>query len=216
MAIAKYATAPNSCELNKQLNRNWAVQVKPTGAAAAEYKFVRGVTSLGVNIETNTVDASDIDSNGWASEEKTSRSLSVSIEGQFARKGDLDLLTEDQQLLKITGEELGANGKVDFRVWRTDIDEGWEGTATNAFSSGTGGANDLRTFTADLKSSCEPTRIHSVEKGSEKQESVPMDEEELLKIIRPKGVVGNSEGDSGSSDSSGGSDSSDGPSQANP
>lgn len=189
MAIAKFATAPNSCELNKQLNRNWAVQVKPTGADAAEYKFVRGVTSLGVNIETNTVDASDIDSNGWASEEKTSRSLSVSIEGQFARKGDLDLLTEDQQLLKVTGEELGANGKVDFRVWRTDIDEGWEGTATNAFSSGTGGANDLRTFTADLKSSCEPTRIHSVKKGEEKKESTPIDEDELLKIIRPKGAA---------------------------
>lgn len=187
MAIAKFATAPNSCELNKQLNRNWAVQVKPTGADAAEYKFVRGVTSLGVNIETNTVDASDIDSNGWASEEKTSRSLSVSIEGQFARKGDLDLLTEDQQLLKVTGEELGASGKVDFRVWRTDIDEGWEGTATNAFSSGTGGANDLRTFTADLKSSCEPTRIHSVKKGEEKKPSEPIDEDELLKIIRPKG-----------------------------
>ena len=187
MAIAKYATAPNSCELNKQLNRGWALQVKPVGADPAEYKFVRGVTSLGVNIETNTVDASDIDSNGWASEEKTSRSLTISVEGQFARKGDLDLLTEDQQLLKVTGEELGSDGKVDFRTWRTDIDEGWEGTATNSFTSGSGGANDLRTFTSDLKSSCEPTRIHSVKKGEEKKESTPVDVDELLKIIRPKG-----------------------------
>ncbi|OFN17801.1 hypothetical protein HMPREF2604_07620 [Corynebacterium sp. HMSC055A01] len=190
MAIAKYATAPNSCELNKQLNRGWALQVKPVGADPAEYKFVRGVTSLGVNIETNTVDASDIDSNGWASEEKTSRSLTISVEGQFARKGDLDLLTEDQQLLKVTGEELGSDGKVDFRTWRTDIDEGWEGTATNSFTSGSGGANDLRTFTSDLKSSCEPTRIHSVKKGEEKKESTPVDVDELLKIIRPKGAAG--------------------------
>lgn len=112
MANTKFATAPNSCELNKQLNRGWALQVKPVGADAAEYKFVRGVTSLSPNIETQTVDASDIDSNGWTSEEKTSRSLTVSVEGQFARKGDLDLLTEDQQLLKATGEELGADGKV--------------------------------------------------------------------------------------------------------
>ncbi|ACP33571.1 phage tail tube protein [Corynebacterium aurimucosum] len=197
MAIAKYATAPNSCELNKQLNRGWALQVKPVGADPAEYKFVRGVTSLGVNIETNTVDASDIDSNGWASEEKTSRSLTISVEGQFARKGDLDLLTEDQQLLKVTGEELGSDGKVDFRTWRTDIDEGWEGTATNSFTSGSGGANDLRTFTSDLKSSCEPTRIHSVKKGEEKKESTPIDEDELLKIIRPKGAAAAESGNPG-------------------
>lgn len=197
MAIAKYATAPNSCELNKQLNRGWALQVKPVGADPAEYKFVRGVTSLGVNIETNTVDASDIDSNGWASEEKTSRSLTISVEGQFARKGDLDLLTEDQQLLKVTGEELGSDGKVDFRTWRTDIDEGWEGTATNSFTSGSGGANDLRTFTSDLKSSCEPTRIHSVKKGEEKKPSEPIDEDELLKIIRPKGAAAVDSGNPG-------------------
>ena len=208
MAIAKYATAPNSCELNKQLNRGWALQVKPVGADPAEYKFVRGVTSLSPNIETNTVDASDIDSNGWTSEEKTSRSHTVSVEGQYARKGDLDLLTEDQQLLKVTGEELGADGKVDFRTWRTDIDEGWEGTATNSFTSGSGGANDMRTFTSDLKSSCEPTRIHSVKKGEEKEASVPIDEDELRKIIRPKGGAaaereadaGNPGGTSGATD----------------
>lgn len=201
MANTKFATAPNSCELNKQLNRNWALQVKPVGADPAEYKFVRGVTSLSPNIETSTVDASDIDSNGWTSEEKTSRSLTVSVEGQFARKGDLDLLTEDQQLLKMTGEELGADGKVDFRVWRTDIDEGWEGTATNSFTSGSGGANDLRTFTSDLKSSCEPTRIHSVAKGGERKESEPVDVEELLSVIHPKGVSAeeNTAGESGAS-----------------
>ncbi|MEK0056843.1 phage tail tube protein [Corynebacterium sp. KPL2825] len=203
MANTKFATAPNSCELNKQLNRNWALQVKPVGADPAEYKFVRGVTSLSPNIETSTVDASDIDSNGWTSEEKTSRSLTVSVEGQFARKGDLDLLTEDQQLLKMTGEELGADGKVDFRVWRTDIDEGWEGTATNSFTSGSGGANDLRTFTSDLKSSCEPTRIHSVAKGSERKESEPVDVEELLSVIHPKGVPAEegSNNESGETDS---------------
>lgn len=189
MANNKFATAPNSCELNKQLNRNCALQVKPVGADPAEYKFVRGVTSLSMNIETSTVDASDIDSNGWTSEEKVSRSLTVSVEGQFARKGDLDLLTEDQQLLKMTGEELGADGKVDFRVWRTDIDEGWEGTATNSFTSGSGGANDLRTFTSDLKSSCEPTRIHSVVKGGERKESEPVDVDELLSVIHPKGAA---------------------------
>ena len=199
MAKTKFATAPNSCELNKQLNRNCALQVKPVGADPAEYKFVRGVTSLSMNIETSTVDSSDIDSNGWTSEEKTFRSLTVSVEGQFARKGDLDLLTEDQQLLKMTGEELGADGKVDFRVWRTDIDEGWEGTATNSFTSGSGGANDLRTFTSDLKSSCEPTRIHSVKKGAERKESEPVDVEELLSVIHPKGAanVGSGENTAG-------------------
>jgi|GEM_PF-1960189 len=203
MANTKFATAPNSCELNKQLNRNWALQVKPVGADPAEYKFVRGVTSLSPNIETSTVDASDIDSNGWTSEEKTSRSLTVSVEGQFARKGDLDLLTEDQQLLKMTGEELGADGKVDFRTWRTDIDEGWEGTATNSFTSGSGGANDLRTFTSDLKSSCEPTRIHSVAKGDERKESKPVDVEELLSVIHPKGAanVGSGENTAGGTNS---------------
>lgn len=197
MAIAKYATAPNSCELNKQLNRGWVLQVKPVGSDASEYKFVRGLTSLSPNIETNTVDASDIDSNGWTSEIKTSRSLTVSAEGQFARKGDLDLLTEDQQLLKYTGEELGDFGKVDFRIWRSDIDEGWEGTANNSFKSGSGGANDLRTFTSDLKSACEPTRIHSVKVGDEKKPSEKIDEKEIIKAITPKGLPPRDSGSTG-------------------
>lgn len=190
MAAKKYAAAPNSCELNKQLNGNWAAQIKPHGAAPTEYKFLRGLTSVNVNVETSTVDSSDIDSGEWTSEEKTGRSLTLNLEGQYARKGDLPLLTEDQVLLKLSGEEVGQYGKVDFRVWRTDIDEGWEGTATNSFSSGSGGKSDLRTFTSDLKASCAPWRIHSVEEGKATEASVLVDEEELLATLAPSGATG--------------------------
>lgn len=184
MATA-FAKAPNSCELNKLLNRNWSVQIKPVGTDPANYKFVRGLTSVSVSTEKNAVDASDNDSEGWQAQEATSRTFKVSLEGQYAQKGQLPLLTEDQLLLKLTGEELGANGKVDVRVWRTDIDEGWESTVTNMFTSGGGAANDLRTFTAELQSVCAPTRIHSVEEGGEREASKPIDEEEAFAILRP-------------------------------
>lgn len=190
MATGKFATPPNSCELNKLLTRGWVLQVKPVGAAPSEYKFVRGATSIDVNIETSTVDATDLDSGGWASDIKTSRSLTVAVTGQYVRKGDLDLLSEDQVLLKYSGEELGDLGKIDFRVWRSDVDEGWEGTASNNFQAGSGDANGLRTFTSNLKSACAPTRIHSVEKGAEGTASVEIDEEELLSVLTPTGDTG--------------------------
>lgn len=195
MATKKFATPPNSCELNKLLTRGWVAQVKPVGADPSEYKFVRGATGIDVNIETSTVDATDLDSDGWASDIKTGRSLTIAINGQYVRKGDLDLLSEDQVLLKYSGEELGDLGKIDFRVWRSDIDEGWEGTASNNFQAGSGDANGLRTFTSNLKSACAPTRIHSVEKGSETKESKPLDEAELLKVLAPAGTPASGEGD---------------------
>ena len=84
----------------------------------------------------------------------------------------------------MSGGELGADGTVDVRVWRTDIDEGWEVTATNGFTTG-GGANELRTFTSTLTSNCAPTRIHSVEEGKGKEESKGVDMAEYLKVLRP-------------------------------
>ena len=190
--MADFASAPNSCELNKLLNRNWAVQVKPVGAGPEEYRFVLGLTSVGVQVETTTVDSSDLNSDGWALEEKVGRALTINLEGQFARKGDLPLLSEDQRLLKYTGEELGSNGKVDFRAWRTDIDDGWEGTATNNFTTGAGGANELSTFTSALKSSCAPTRIHSVKKGQEKAASEVVPYDDVLKVLAPAGAAASS------------------------
>lgn len=184
-----YAKAPNSCELNKQLNRGWVMQVKPAGAAPTEYKFVRGLTSLNVVVETSTVDTSDLDSDGWTSEMKSSRSLTITADGQYARQGDTDVLTPDLRLLRATGEELGGNGLIDARVWRADSDEGWEGTFNNSFAPSGGDANALRTFTATLKASCAPTRIHSVLEGAATAASVPLTAEELLALISPTGEV---------------------------
>lgn len=175
MAIEDVAKAPGSCELNKALNRDWAIQVKPVGAEPSEYEFVPGLDSISVNIETSTVDASDLDSDGWESVEKTSRKLVIAIAGKYAVLKPLNTAPKGQQLLIDTGMELGADGKVDVRVWRTDgTDEAWETTATNQFSSEGGGSpNELRAFTANLQSSCAPTRIKPVVKGGVKSASVP-------------------------------------------
>ena len=188
--MAPFAKAPNSCELNRQMQRNWTVQIKPVGADPAQYIFVRGLTSAVPNIETQTTDASDIDSNGWTATDKVSRSLTINLEGKYIQKGEIPVLDEATTLLKLTGEELGQDGKVDFRIWRHDTDEGWEGTATNTFTSSAGDANSHRQYTAALASSCEPTRIHSVEEGADKEASVPVDVEELLAVIRPAPAPG--------------------------
>lgn len=175
-----FATAPNSCELNKLVNRNWNMQVKPAGSDPANYRFVRGLTTIGVNIETSAVDSTDIDTRGWSTQEKTGRTLTIQADGQFAQAGDLPLLDEVQMLLKVTGQSLGKNGKIDVRVWRDDVDEGWETTCTNTWTEGSGGQAELRTFSAAMQSACAPTRIHSIEEGGEKAESEIITEEEFL------------------------------------
>lgn len=182
--MAKFQLMPNGCELRDQLGRDWAIQVKPVGADASEYTFLRGVTDLQVNIETQDTDSTTIDMQGWTGTTKISRSLTITAEGKFVAIDGLPVLEKSQELLYVSGGELGADGTIDVRVWRTDIDEGWEVTATNGFTTG-GGANELRTFTSTLTSNCAPTRIHSVEEGAFKQESKVVDMEEYLKVLRP-------------------------------
>ncbi|PRQ11716.1 hypothetical protein C1Y63_04725 [Corynebacterium sp. 13CS0277] len=174
MAAATVATAPGSCELNKLLNRNWALQIKKTGDGDSAWKFVRGLDTISVNIETSAVDASDLDSDGWESQVKTSRKLTVVCNGKFAVVRNAKELEPSQKLLYDTGIELGAEGQLDVRVWRTDgTDEGWEMTATNTFTTNDGGANDMRTFTANLQSSCAPRRIKPVLTDAVTKASVP-------------------------------------------
>lgn len=182
--MAKFQLMPNGCELRDQLGRDWAIQVKPVGADANEWTFLRGVTDLQVNIETQDTDSTTIDMQGWTGTTKISRSLTITAEGKFVAIDGLPVLEKSQELLYVSGGELGADGTIDVRVWRTDIDEGWEVTATNGFTTG-GGANELRTFTSTLTSSCAPTRIHSVEEGAFKQESKVVDMDEYLAVLRP-------------------------------
>lgn len=179
-----FAKAPNSCELNKQLNRGWVAQVKPKGTGPENWRFVRGATTINPVVTTNGVDATDLDSDGWESEMDTSRSLDIEITHQYVRQGDTDVLSPDQELLRYTGESLGAEGQLDVRVWRTDTDEGWEATFNNRYAPAGGEANGIREATANLKSSCAPTRIHSVEEGAERQDSVPFTDEELRARLR--------------------------------
>lgn len=182
--MAKFAKAPNSCELNKMLNRGWVAQVKPKGTGPENYRFVRGATSINPVVTKNSVDSTDLDSDGWESETGTSRSLDVEIVHQYVRQGDTDVLSPDQELLRYTGESLGAEGQLDMRCWRTDVDEGWESTFSNNYAPAGGDANGIREATANLKSVCAPTRIHSVEEGAERKESVPFTDEELKARLR--------------------------------
>lgn len=184
--MAKFAKAPNSCELNKMLNRGWVAQVKPKGTGPENYRFVRGATTINPVVSKNSVDATDLDSDGWESELGTSRSLDVEIVHQYVRQGDTDQLSPGQELLRYTGESLGAEGQLDMRCWRTDVDEGWEATFNNSYAPAGGDANGIREATANLKSSCAPTRIHSVLEGAEREASVPFTDEELKARLRIK------------------------------
>lgn len=183
----KFASAPNSCEIDKQINAAWAMQIKPVGADPSEYRYVRGLSSLSVAVAGNSVDASDLDSGDWDSQLKTTRSLTITAEGQYVYNPDLGILDPVIELLKISGEEIGARGKIDVRVWRTDADEGWETTANNDFASNSGARGELRTYTSTLGNSCAPTRIHSVKEGEHTKASVPIEAAEIDKILQPKG-----------------------------
>lgn len=183
-----FAKMPSSCELRDTVGRDWAVQIKPVGAAPDEYRFVPGIQTTNANITTAGVDSTTIDSNGWTSETKTSRTLTIPINGKFVSIDGLNAIDLSQRLLQITGEEIGGTGSIDARIWRTDVDEGWEGNFNVGWATGDGDATGLRTFTATLTASCAPTRIHSVEEGAINAESVPMTDEEVLAILEPGSV----------------------------
>ena len=195
--MATFAKAPNSCELGKIINGNWALQIKPVGADPSEYRFVRGASSINAVVTGNTVDSSDIDSGGWDSTLKTSRSLAINIEGSYIEVPELGIIDPTLELLKISGEELGTDGKIDARVWRTDVDEGWEGTFNNVFTPNTGARTDLRSYTSALTNSCAPTRIHSIEVGSETTASVPLEAGYVEGILTPSVAGGDTGGDDG-------------------
>lgn len=181
-----YAKAPNSCELNKATNRGWQVQVKGAGLDAAEYQFVPGRRSTSVIVTTSSTDATDLDSGEWTYEEKTSRSLAVNLGVRYVTRGGADIMHEVQRQLKYAGEEIGANGKLDVRVWRDDIDEGWESTFDVSWTDTDGDATGFREADVVLTSVCAPTRIHSIEDGEHTAESVPLTEEELRTYLSGK------------------------------
>lgn len=171
--MADIATAPGSCDLNKMLNRDWAVQVKRKGSADTEWMFVRGLTSADVAIETSAVDTSDLDSKGWQSDLKTSRSITAALAGNFAVVHGEAKLDASQQLIYETGIELGSEGEIDVRAWRTDgTDEGWEFSGTNTYATTGGDANGVRGWTANIKATCAPKRIKPVLVGGETSESI--------------------------------------------
>lgn len=183
------ATMPSSCELRDTLGRDWAIQIKPTGAGPEEYAFVPGIQSTNANVATSGVDSTTIDSGGFTSETKTSRSLTIPLNGKFLVVDGLAALNLTQRLLQVSGEELGGAGTIDARIWRTDIDEGWEGNFNNGWAVADGDTTSLRTFTATLTASCAPTRIHSVLEGAEQEESAPMDDAEIRAILEPAGAT---------------------------
>lgn len=169
------ATAPGSSELNKMINRDWAMQVKPKGAEPTEYMFVRGLDSIDVQIETQAVDSSDIDSRGWGSQTKTSRTMTVAIAGKFSTV-DGGVLEPSQKLIRETGMALGADGELDVRVWRTDgTDEAWEAVVTNMFQTAGGDANALRAYTSNMQSVGAPAAIQPVEEGGETAASIDVE-----------------------------------------
>lgn len=187
--MAKFQLMPNGCELRDQLGRDWAIQVKPVGSDASEWEFLKGVTDLQVNIETQDTDSTTIDMQGWTGTTKISRALTITAEGKFVHLDGLNVMDKSQELLYKAGISLGGLGTADVRVWRTDIDEGWEVTSTVGFTTG-GGANELRTFTATMTSNCAPSPIHSVEEGQAKQDSKVIDMDEFLAILTPASARG--------------------------
>ena len=53
------------------------------------------------------------------------------------------------------------------------------------FTPNTGARADLRSYTSALTNSCAPTRIHSVEAGSETTASVPLEAGYVEGILTP-------------------------------
>lgn len=192
--MAKFAKMPNSCELVDALGRSWAVQAKPVGTAATEYSFIPGLTKAAPSITTDSADTTTIDADGWKTSGKVTRALTIDMEGIIKVIDGVEAMNKTQALLKFTGEEIDTNGRLDIRIWRTDIDEGWEGTFSNEWSTDEG--SDFRKFTVKANSTCAPHRIHSVLEGATTKDSVPYTAEEIMEEV---GIIKKSAKPAGSS-----------------
>ena len=139
-----------STPLNASLSRKWRVDVNTGTVATPVWTQVRGVTNLTPGLEVTTQDASDYDTDGWGSDEKTMLKWSLGI-ALLRKKSDDATYDAGQEALRDKADKFGDDGTAHVRWYDRDGGpEAYSGYANVAWEPGGGGAGDLEPVTVNL------------------------------------------------------------------
>jgi hypothetical protein len=125
-------------EINKIPLAGWKVEVNTGTVAVPVWTQVKGQRNQDIQISPTNQDTSTFDSNGWGSDGSTQKKYKVVLEGL---EGYTSAYVRDpgQVFLKTKGKLVGDLANVQWRAYRLNPDEGYQGTA-EAQWNGTGGS----------------------------------------------------------------------------
>lgn len=124
-------------ELRKIALKGWRVDVNAGTTEAPNWTQVKGIRSPTLTPDFTMQDTTTLDSDGAGSDGSTLVKWRLSIEGLEGYTGNY-VRDPGQVHLKTKGRLIGADSEVELRMYRTDPDEGYEGTAEVKWQ-GTGG-----------------------------------------------------------------------------
>jgi hypothetical protein len=145
------------------LAKDWVLEVdtRTSGATAAQWTRVNGLTSFTETTDDNTEDDAAFEDDGWGSSVVTQRTWSIEAEGRRKRT-DAQTFTPDlgQEAIRKAGRLVGFSASIHVRWYRRDgSPDAYEGTATvSGFTKG-GAVTDLEPFNFTLNGQGAPVEI---------------------------------------------------------
>lgn len=156
---------PSSGGLSTYRAANWAVQVNTTpDGETPTWEFWRGISKFDPSQDPTMQDDTDIDSDGFKSQQVTATSLDVAVEGLFKGVrgvGGVTPLNPGCAYVRSLRLEVGIANELHMRFWRTDDMDalGWEHHFAVGWKDVGGTNEELQKFTADLKGRGKPLAI---------------------------------------------------------
>lgn len=156
---------PSSGGLSTYRAANWAVQVNTTpGAGSPTWEWWRGISKFDPSQDPTMQDDTDIDSDGFKSQQVTATSLDIAVEGLFKGVRGLDgtvPLNAGCAYVRSLRFEVGVDNELHMRFWRTDsLDtQAYEHRFAVGWKDVGGTNEELQKFTADLRGRGKPVMI---------------------------------------------------------
>lgn len=113
------------------------------------YTKIRCLTSVGMDAEADTQDATTYESGAWKESFLTSRGLSFKLEGNIASDMTTGVRDPGQVALKKAGLDT-KEGQKKFRIKFAGDEDTYEFVAIVKYSEPSGGVSDFRKFSAEL------------------------------------------------------------------
>ncbi|MFI6485154.1 phage tail tube protein [Nonomuraea sp. NPDC050663] len=148
--------------LRSMLAKDWTLEINTGTTASPTWTTVKGLTKMGFEIESETEDDSDFDSDGWGSDVVTQRKYKLTVEGRRKRDAASAGFVPDagQEALRTAGLVVGLEASAEVRWYRKDgSPDAFTGTVAVQYKGGGGETTDLEPFEAELSGQGKPVAI---------------------------------------------------------